>query len=113
MRAVDIPSRMKTLKKFFPRANSIRHVYVPAFIGHTTPLQDVKEEIEWWWKECTHGMWLGPLQCEDTIVLGWLLYSLLSMDLASLAESSLSDILGIPVGLRFRTISLGTAGKVP
>jgi hypothetical protein len=34
------------------------------------------------------------------------------MDLASLAES-LSDILGIPVGLRFRMISLGTAGKVP
>jgi hypothetical protein len=115
MQSADIPSKMGALKKFFPRANPIRaggHVYTTALIGHTTPLLDIKEEIEWWWKEWTHGMWLRPLQCEDTTVLGWLLYSLLSMDLASLTET-LSEILGTPVGLRFRMISLGTAGKVP
>jgi hypothetical protein len=82
MQSADIPSKMGALKKFFPRANPIRaggHVYTTALIGHTTPLLDIKEEIEWWWKEWTHGMWLRPLQCEDTTVLGWLLYSLLSM----------------------------------
>jgi hypothetical protein len=114
-RAADIPSKMGALKKYFPRANPIRnggHVYVPVLIGHTVPLPEIKENIEWWLKEWTHGMWLRPLQCEDTTVLGWLLYSLLSMDLVSLAEV-ISSWLGVPVGLRFRMISLGTAGKVP
>jgi hypothetical protein len=31
----------------------------------TEKQQHVKEEIEGWWKEWTHGMWLRPLQCED------------------------------------------------
>jgi hypothetical protein len=68
-------------------------------------------DIKYWLMSGSHRMYFETLQCKNAIFVGWLLWSLKSMDAMTLAEDILqmTDIL---VGLRWMAIDTEARGKV-
>ncbi len=65
------------------------------------------ENIGWWFKSTDQGMWPMTLQnAEDTICLGWLLYSANEFDREALCRE-IWQFTGVSVSLRFREIDDG------
>jgi hypothetical protein len=82
-------------------------------LGLETPMADVMESVGWWFRDHQHGLWARALQAEETVVLGWLLYSTREMDLVVLQDAIRAVNPALEVGLRWRLISLGQAGPIP
>jgi len=59
-----------------------------------------------------YGLKLSTLQSEKPVSLGWLLFSMFTMDIETLKLSVTDAINGIPVGLHWKMISLGIQGMV-
>ena len=111
----DISSSMSKLNKFIPRffpgKGEAMTSYFKLYIGHDRELQDLQMDVKYWLMSGSHGMYFETLQCENAIFVGWLLWSLKSMDATILAEDIL-QMTGIPIGLRWMTIDTGARGKV-
>ena len=110
----SIPTSISTLKKYFPRLTPRAiggEYFTTVRLGFSESLDGLLENNAWWFTEQKISLWPRPLQCEETTVLGWLLYSVREMDIKSLT-TILSDSSGIDFGLRWRTITLGQKGQI-
>ena len=66
----------------------------------------MREDISWSFESAEMGVWERPCQSKETIELGWLLYSLRTMDLDTLKDA-LEKLLHCALGMRWRAISTG------
>ena len=109
----DIPSGISTLKKYFqnatPRMNGGSY-YIRALLFYNKPFEEITEDIKWWLGEQKAGIWLRKVQEEKVANLGYLLYSLRTMDAERLTRT-FSYRYGTKVGIRYRVISTGRRGK--
>ena len=81
-------------------------IYVRILMAHDKDFQTIRQDISWSFESAEMGVWERPCQSEETIELGWLLYSLRTMDLDVLKEA-LEKILHCALGIRWRAISTG------
>jgi len=92
---------------------SVGDTYTSVLVGMIFPLLKVMKVQSQWFKEKWYGFWKSALQLEQLTAIGWLLFSTNTMDMAMLQEAIAKHIQGIPVGLCWCTISLGTQGSIP
>jgi len=59
------------------------------------------------------GLWKAYLQSEKPTSLGWLLFSMQTMDINLLKDVISNHLENIPVGLRWKMISQGSQGAIP
>ena len=112
-----IPPTLSKLLIYSPRIfpgkiNKPNTVYAKLNIAHEELFTDIQTELDYWLRSNSHGLYYNMLQEESVISIGWLLYSLRSMDAGALAEE-LFDSHGIEVGLRWQVIDQGLKGKIP
>ena len=109
----DIPNGIGKLKKYFqnatPRTNGGSY-YVRALICFNKPFAEFTEDIKWWFGQNKAGIWIRKVQEEKVARLGYLLYSLRSMDLDRLTRYY-SKKYNTKVGLRYMVINTGRRGK--
>ena len=81
--------------------------YFSAYLGHDIPFQKLQEDLEHWMyrTDVQAGWWYRPLQCEETLKLGWLFGSVREMDIQVLA-AEIKRKSGVTVGLRYKTIAV-------
>ena len=91
---------------YLPRPGSSMNVYINVHIGHNHDFNDLREALQAWLTSSNHGLYYKMLQVEDSSEIGWLLYSTREMDAGALADE-IADMIGINVGLRWKTISTG------
>ncbi len=72
----------------------------------------IKDTATWFWKT-KFGLWKSSLQSEQPTSLGWLLFSTNTMDIKVLRGEISLWMASIPVGLRWKMISMGAQGSVP
>jgi hypothetical protein len=114
--ADDVPTVFSKFRpfitKFFPGNGSEPHIcYFKLHIGHDRDLCDLQADMKYWLMSGSHGMYFESLQCENSVFIGWLLWSLKSMDADALKEDIL-QMTGVEVGLRWMAIDTGAKGKV-
>ena len=118
--AIDSPDEIpvgmtklgKFIPRFFPGKGEAMMSYFKLYIGHDKDLEEMQTDIKYWLMSGDHGMYFELLQCENSVFIGWLLWSLKSMDVNALTEDIL-QMTGIRVGLRWMAIDSGAKGKVP
>ena len=106
----DLPSTVPAIQEYFNRAFPRKTggvMYVSVYLGHDRPFKDLHSEIDWWLAQQGYGWYKKALQCEKSVVIGWLLYSTIDMDREILA-AEIFKATGVTVGLRFRTISVNS-----
>ena len=113
----DVPtsaSKMrKYLKKFYVgKPNQELTIYPGIFIGHNLQFNELRELMQDWLDSGNHSMFYMMLQAEDSVEVGWLLYTTREMDAGAMADE-LADLVGIKVGLRWKVIDIGVKGKIP
>jgi hypothetical protein len=74
----NIPKTVVEIKQFFSRA--IPHskggiLYILAYLGHNKEMSAIMEEIGYWLKEQSSGLWMRQIQTDRTHLVGWALYS--------------------------------------
>ena len=109
-KADKLPSKVPVIQEYFNRAFPRKAggtMYVQVFLGHDRPFKELHSEIDWWLAQQGYGWYQKALQCEQSVVIGWLLYLTIDMDRELLAEKILKAT-GVKVGLRFRTISVNS-----
>jgi len=72
----------------------------------------MKENSDWF-RETRFGLWEATIQTQSPVSVGWLLFSTNSTNTEILKKEISRFIEDIPVGLRWKMISLGTQGKIP
>jgi len=78
------------------------------FFRFLEPPAKIFANIGWWLKATDQGLWGCPLQtAEDTVCLGWLLYSADEYDKEALCRE-IWQFTGVTVALQFRAIDNGT-----
>ena len=70
---------------------------------HTRPIQEIKEDIEWWLRKEQVEVYQKSIQSAHTSRLGWLLFSFPELDIKKL-QSELSTLAGAPVASRYKAI---------
>ena len=109
----DVPSGISTLKKYFqnatPRMNGGSY-FIRSLLFFNKEFADTTEDINWWLGEQKAGIWIRKVQKEKVTNIGYLLYSLRSMDVDRLTRT-FSYRYGTKVGIRYRAISTGRRGK--
>lgn len=81
-------------------------IYINIHLGHNHDFQDICEALQSWLSSANHGLYYKMLQVEDSSEVGWLLYSTREMDAGALANK-IADMVGINIGLRWKTIPTG------
>ena len=81
-------------------------MYSSIFMGTSKPLNEIMEHTGDWFKRKKHGIYLKHVQAEQQSIIGWLLYSVQTMEFARL-QQSLEDRLGFPVHARWQVINTG------
>jgi len=108
-----IPDSKKFFSKLFvPKQLTASTIYTEIRIGHDNPIDEIRKEMQNWLRLNNHGLYYKMLQTETSAEIGWLLYSTREMDAGALADE-MADILGMQVGLRWKTIDIGLKGKIP
>ena len=111
----EVPTSFTKLGKFMPRlfpGKGEEHIcYIKLHIGHDRQLDELQADMKYWLMSNSHGMYFESLQCEDAVFIGWLLWSLKSMDIPALVDD-IVQMTGIQVGLRWMAIDTGARGKV-
>jgi len=88
----------------------MHHPYI--FLSLLVPPDQLVDRMGTWLRETKQGMWARQLPlAEQTICIGWLLYSAPEYDLSELRKQ-LKLISGVNVALRFRSIHDGTRAKL-
>ena len=98
-------------KLFVPGEGRNRVIYPNMMIGHDDSLEVLKEKLSIWMRETNSGLYYKMLQVEEGTEVGWLLYSTREMDAGALADE-IEDILGFPVGLKWKVIDTGVRGRM-
>ena len=114
-----IPSKPGEFKQYFDRAfpkttkSDGNFVHTSVYLGLSKPLEEIRDNMTFFFKDHEHGIYVRQLQTEKTVAMGWLLWSIESTDKEAL-KNELSAMAGnIPIGLRWKTISLGIPGTIP
>ena len=103
----DIPKTMSRFRVYFSRAQVKKEggaTYPAVYIQHSMTMKEIKEDAEWKLKEINANVFNKSLQVEETVQMGWLLYSFEAMDLLQLA-TTISDEVGATVALRWKYIN--------
>jgi len=108
----DFPSLVSNIRSYahhlFIRPGGGTY-YPKFFVGLMEPPASIMANIGWWFKSTDQGMWQMDLQdAEETVCLGWLLYSADEFDRAALCRE-IWQFSGVSVALRFRDIDNGVA----
>jgi len=110
----NLPEDMDEWLPYFPGAKPCfwgGDIYTAVLIGLSLPFPKFINKISGWCKDKGYGLWpMMTLQTEKLVSLGWLLAYM--MDIKVLKASITDAINGIPVGLRWKMISLGIQGPV-
>jgi hypothetical protein len=61
--------------------------------------------MQLWLQDRDHGLFYKMLQVEDSLEIGWLLYSTKEMDAGTLVDE-IEDLFGLQVGLRWKIIDV-------
>jgi hypothetical protein len=106
--------RSVDLRKYFHQvrpgnSKAASDLYVGVYIGHDEEYDILLENMAFW-TATGNGIYKKMLQVEETIEIGWLLYSTMQMDKESLAYEFWNHF-GIEVGLRWKVIGDGLRGK--
>jgi hypothetical protein len=111
----EIPEHLSDIKNYFSRVFAKTEggvCYTSVYIGHNKKFKVIIDDIAHWLKENRFGWFPRELQAENTLKLGWLLFSTRTMD-AALLKDAIYKKNGVHVGLRWRMISTGKSGKLP
>jgi hypothetical protein len=117
-KASEAPKNTKDLRIYLNRfflnrtPNTEFTTYPGIHIGHDKPLSDIREIMQLWLQQCKHGLFYKMLQVEDSVEIGWLLYSTKEMDAGALVDE-IGDLIGLKIGLRWKIIDVGAKGKLP
>ena len=106
--AKKIPTDPRGWKTYFDRANPIKaggSMYPSIFLGHTIPYDQLVDTIQWFLRAEGHGWYERKLQVAKTRLMGWLMYSLRTINIEHLEEMILT-ITGITFAMRWRTIAV-------
>ena len=101
---------------YFPQAKPRYNgsdVYTMALMGCSIPLGKIMKENNDWFQEARFRLWEATIQTEALVLIGWLLFSTNNTNTEILKREISRFIDDIPVGLRWKMISLGTQGKIP
>jgi len=112
----QIPGEVEDWLEYFPGARPRARggfTYTSALLGFHEPFPKVIKTLASWFRKTKFGLWKSSLQSEKPVSLGWLLFSTPTMDVEVLQGEITQRIASIPVGLRWKMISLGTQGSVP
>ena len=74
-------------------------------VQHLILIADLKDDAKWMIKENKKGIFNKILQVESTSQMGWLLYSMSTLDLTLLAKVLTDKCGGIQITLRFKYIN--------
>jgi len=110
----ELPTTLSNLKKYMPKI-WLRlkggTLYPKIMVGMENNPDMVVEDISWWLKSTTQGMWPAQLQdAEDTTCLGWLLFSTDEMDKEAL-HKEIWQMMGVQVAIHFQAIDDGVYKK--
>ncbi len=111
-----LPGKVDEWLEYFPGARpraSGGNTYTSALLGFREPLLTVIKATATWLRKTKFGLWKSSLQSEKPVSLGWLLFSTSTMDVEVLRGKISLRIGSIPVGLRWKMISMGMQGSVP
>jgi hypothetical protein len=111
----NIPKTVVELKQFFSRAiprSKCGLLYISAYLGHNKEMSAIMEEIGYWLKEQSSGLWMRQLQTDRTHLVGWALYSTNQMN-ELLLGAAIEVKTGVAVSIRWRMISTGQRGQIP
>ena len=98
---------MSRFRVYFSRAQVKKEggpSYPAVYIQHSMTMKEIKEDAEWKLKEINANVFNKSLQVEDTVQMGWLLYSFEAMDLLKLA-ATISEEVGATVAVRWKYIN--------
>jgi len=84
-----------------------------ALLSFCEPFPTAIKAIAMWLRKTKFGLWKSSLQSEKLVSFGWLLFLTSTMDINILRGKISLRIGSIPVGLRWKMISMGTQGSVP
>jgi hypothetical protein len=87
-------------------------------IQSSLPPATLKEDIDWYLRDNHHGLYIAQIQAETVDTILWLLWSSELIDTSVLRPAIEEKLLAatgksISVGLRWRTIQLDRAGRIP
>ena len=88
---MDIPNWHDELSTYFPKLYTGRPqqqniIYTKIYIGHEEKFEVLSTDVKYWLMSGNHGLYYNMLQSEDSVKIGWLLYSTKSHDAGALAE---------------------------
>jgi len=112
----DLPMEVDDWLVYFPQAKPRFNggdVYTTALIGSSIPLGQIVKEQANWFKESKFRLWEATIQTEAPVSVGWLLFFTNNTNTDILKREISVAIEDIPVGLRWKMISLGTHSKIP
>jgi len=101
---------------YFPQAKPRYNggdIYMMALLGCSIPLGKIMKEHNDWFSETRFRLWEATIQMEAPVSVGWLLFSTNMTNTEILKKEISRFIKDIPVGLRWKMISLGIHGKIP
>jgi len=108
--STDIPNSLPLLCKFVHKLflrMSGGDYHVQVLMGSQEEISTIMQTIGWWLKSTSQGMWLTDLQAaEDTICVGWLLFSAGNYDREALTQE-IYNFTGVQVVVRYRAIDDG------
>jgi hypothetical protein len=81
-------------------------MYSSILLGTAKPLNEIMELSGDWFKRKKYGLYLKHIQAEQQSIIGWLLYSVQSMELARL-QQALEQKLGFPIHARWQVVNTG------
>ena len=111
-----VPDDIDEWRQYFPDAKPRSRggdLYTPVLVGFGKPFAKVMKALAPWFRKHKFGIWKSALQSEKPTSIGWLLFSTPLMDTDLLQDAIKTSIDGVPVGLRWKMILLGTQGTVP
>ena len=115
-KAEDMPpfSRCKQFfgRLFLPKEGQGTSLYINLRFGHENPVEEIRRDMGTWMRDNNHGLYHKMLQVEESAKIGWFLYSIRQMDAGALADE-IALIIGVQVGLRWKTVDIGVKGKIP
>jgi len=112
----QLPTKVDKWLKYFPGARLWArrgYMYTQVLLGFHEPFPKVIKATVSWFQKSKFRLSKSSLQSEKLISLGWLLFSANTMDIKVLRGEISVRIASIPVGLRWKMISMGTQGSVP
>ena len=108
----SVPESITKMRKYFdkvylPKNGESATVYTSFHMGHNSPFDDIREDMQTWLRNNDQGLYYQMLQVEHAKTIGWLLYSTREMDAGALADE-IGEMIGTPVGLQWTTVNTGT-----